>query len=320
MKNLFLPIAFLLASSVLSAQGDFAKGISFYKQGQYQKAIEQFEPLVEENPDYEAGFRVLGDCYLQLKQYSKAASAFRKAMELDGDQFVSHYGLAVAHFNQGQHRDAIAALIRAERLAKAPREQYQLAQLRGSAYYNIEDYAKAIEDLQKAASIQRGDFNDILQLGISYYRTGNYEQARQRLEQAASLNPSSGEPMRFLARLDYQNALEALDNRQYDRAARILREHVDKNPQDADAWFNLGLALQFAENLREAESAFLKAVQIDARNWDAWNRLGFIYEKQQQYSKSLEHYQKALALNSGSAIRESVERVQERIRRQRAGQ
>ncbi len=320
MKKLLLPIAVLLAGSAASAQGDFAKGISFYKQGQYQRAIEQFEPLVEENPDYEAGFRVLGDCYLQLKQNAKAASAFRKALELDGDQFVSHYGLAVAQFNQGQFRDAIAALIRAERLARSPREQYQLAQLRGSAYFNIQDYPKAIEDLQKAASIQRGDFNDILQLGISYYRTGNYQEARRRLEQAASLDPSSGEPTRILARLNYQNALEALDNRQYGQAARILQEHVDKNPRDADAWFNLGLALQFAENLGEAESAFLKAVQIDAQNWDAWNRLGFIYEKRQQYPRSLEHYQKALALHSSPAIRESVERVQERIRRQRAGQ
>ncbi len=73
-------VLLLSCGSLLAQEGDYQKGLSYYKQQQYEKAIEEFEKIVEASPDYESGFRILGDCYLQLKDYDRAAAAFQKAI------------------------------------------------------------------------------------------------------------------------------------------------------------------------------------------------------------------------------------------------
>lgn len=312
-------LSFLISGTLILVgfgQGDFEKGISFYKQGQYARAVEEFEAIVEANPEYEAGYRVLGDSYLQLKRYAEAARAFQNAIKLQDDNFVSHYGLAVAQFNLGRYQDAAATLLKAENYARSPRDRYQVFSTRGAAYYNQERYAQAIVDLKQAVSIQRGVYQDVLQLGLSYYHTKEFDQAQQFLEQARALNPSAPEPAKFLARLDYQRALQAIESQNYQQAAALLSDYVKSQPDDGEAWFNLGLAQLFADNLSAAEQSFLKSSSLLRDSWESHQRLGFIYEKTNRYRQALQHYQSALKINQSAELQESVERVQERIRRQ----
>lgn len=313
---LTLALVGLLGSAALQAQkGDFKKGVSYYKQGQFARAIEEFEPIVAEQPEYEAGFRVLGDCYLKLKQWGKAAAAFKRAAELKGDNYVSHYGLAVASFNQDKFRDSAAALLRAEKLASGPRRRYQLLSLRGSAYYNLGDYRRAAADLEQAVQIQRGQFNDVLQLGVSYYELGRQAEAERYLTQALALESSSEEARSFLGNLHYQQALGAIDARQYPQAVQKLEAFLANNAEDSDAWFNLGLAYLFSEDLAKAEAAFTKSAALNESRWETWDRLGYLYEKQGRYQKSLDSYTKALGLKGSEELQASVDRVKERIRR-----
>lgn len=307
----------LTVMAVAWAQGDFQKGISYYKQGQYAKAATEFEQLVEENPDYEAGFRILGDCYLKLKDYAKAADAFSRAVEIKNNRFDSLFGLGVAQFNLERYQDSVATLKRAERFAQSPREKYQLFHTRGAAYYNLDNFSMAIADLEQAVSIQRGEFRDVFQLGVSYLRVNRVSEAKQYLEQAAALRPDSTEAKQFLARLDFQSALSALQSKNYRAATDQLKQYLEQNPEDGEAWFNLGLAQLFSDNLKDAETSFLQSVKRRPNQWEPYNRLGFIYEKNEQYQKSLQNYKKALSLHRDPALQESVERVEERIRRQK---
>lgn len=319
MKALIDIATLLLSLPLLLAQGDFEKAVSYYKQGQYAKAAEEFEKIVAQSPNYEAGYRVLGDSYLKLRQFEKAARAFRKAVELKGDEYVSHYGLAVALFNQGQYWDTVATLLRAERYARSPKERYQLFQTRGSAYFNLSDFARAVADLQKAVAIQRGEPTDILQLGIALYQLGQYDEAEKYLNQVQALSATSAEAREYLSRIQFQRGIQAIQGGQYRRAVELLKAYTGTQAQDGAGWFNLGLAQLFSEDLAGAEQSFLRAIALMPDSWEAHQRLGYLYEKTQKYSKSLEHYKKALTLHQDPEIRESVERVEERIRRQRRG-
>jgi tetratricopeptide (TPR) repeat protein len=310
-----------LATSLLTlslwGQGDFQKGVSFFKQKQYAKAASEFEKIVQDSPEYESGHRVLGKCYLELKQYRKAANAFAKAIKLKGDSFVSYLGASVAHFNLDEHRRAAALLLRAENLAKTPKEKYQLFQTRGSVYFKMRDFPKAIADLEKANSLQRGEFRNLQQLGIAYYQTKDYRKARAYLEQARALNPAEAtETESILLEIDYQDGLKALAAEDYTTAAALLKSFTSNNPEDGEAWFNLGLSQLFADQLETAEQSFRRSAELLPENWQIHDRLGYVYEKRQQYQKSLESYQKALSLHEDSRLSESVERLQERIRRE----
>ena len=300
---------------LVAQEGDYQKGLSYYKQQQYQKAIEEFEKIVEAHSDYEDGFRILGDSYLKVKDYDHAVEAFQNAVRLKGDHYTSHYGLALAYFNAGRYAETISALQEGESYARSPRHQYELYRTRGSAYYNLRDFERAIADLGKATALQRGNPKDILQLGISYYHVENYSEAERLLRQAVALDPSALAATEYLARLRYREAIEAIETQDYPKAVELLSDYVDQNPTDGEASFNLALAQLFAGNLSAAEREFAKTTRLMSENWEAYDRLGYIDELQGDYPGSLENYQKAHDLNPDSSIKESIERIRERIRR-----
>ena len=312
-------LALLLGTGLLWGQGDFGKGISFYKQGQYDKAIAEFEAIVEEHSDYESGHRILGISYLRTNRAEKAIESFKKALELKDDVYASHQGLGIAYYNTGNFQEAVAALEKAESYAKSPADRYQLHHTRGSAYFNLAMYDRAISDLERAVSIRRGQFDDVLQLGLAYYREKSYALAENFLKQAVGLDPNSAEARNHLSRIVYYRGVAALEQGNYSEAITILGEYLKEQPEDRDGWFNLGIAHLFSEHRLAAQEAFLKSKEIDPDHWETYNRLGYIYEMDGQYPEALEHYKKAHSLSQDGEIQASVERIQERIRRQREG-
>ena len=323
-KQYCSPLLFILLAaaslftSALYAQGDFQKAVSLYKQQQYDGAAAEFKKLVKEDPLYEAGYRVLGDCYLKTKKYADASDAFEKAVELDPDNFVSAQGLAISRFNLKDYDGTVSALSKAESLAKSPPQQYQLHHIMGSAYYHMGNFQMAVTELTKAGEIQRGNYTDILQLGISHFRLNNQADARKYLEQARSIRPDSSEANDFLGRIDFRIGTDALKEKDYPNAARYFSSSIKNNPADDEAWFNLGLAYLFSNNLMKAEESFLKSSALQPDKWKPYDRLGYIFEATERYEKSLENYQKALQLHKNEKIQESVNRIKERIKQRDA--
>ena len=310
----FVALMLFLSGQVL-AEGDFQKGISYYKQQQYEKAIAEFKQLVEANPDYENGYRILGKCYLETKNYGEAVTAFEKALELKKDTFVSHHGLGIAYYNKGNYREAIAALLKAERFVRSPRDRYEVYHARGSAYFNSGDFERAVSDLEKAVFIKRGELVDVLELGMALYQVKNHSGAESYLKQALALDPESKDAQRYLARIEFEQAVQSLEEGQYRKAADLLNSYVRDKSEDGQAWFNLGLAHLFLEELKASEEAFLRSEKLLPDQWEVYGRLGYIYEKMKLFDKALQNYKKAHQLHPGGELQASVERIEERIRR-----
>ena len=306
----------MFAGGILVAQqGDYLRGLSYYKQKQYAKAIEEFEKIVSETPDYESGYRVLGDAYLRLKDYDGAIRSFQNALRLKDDAFVSYYGLAVAYYNVGRLEEVVSTLEQAQQYSRSPGQQYQLHSTRGSAHYGRGDFQQAVEDLEKAVSIQRNVPLDILRLGIAHYQLGNFQRARKHLTQAQNLGSDAGKIGSHLARVDYREGMQAFEERDYKRAVALLGGFIRVFPEDGTANFNLGLAQLFSGDLGEAVDRFLESARLMPTHWESYDRLGYAYEKRKDYPRALLNYRRAQELQPSSTLRESVERVEERIRR-----
>ena len=63
-------IFFLACSSVYSQSAELAN--SYFRKGEYEKAILLYEPLLESNPIRQDYFKSLLTCYQQLEQYENA--------------------------------------------------------------------------------------------------------------------------------------------------------------------------------------------------------------------------------------------------------
>lgn len=63
-------------------------GILSMQSGQYDKAVERFEKLIEVNADNVQAYFYLGVSYFELKQKDKAAELFNRVKELDDDPAI----------------------------------------------------------------------------------------------------------------------------------------------------------------------------------------------------------------------------------------
>lgn len=90
--------------------GDFPQyypeALEAAKRGKTTDAIKLLTKVTRNNPDYPIGFTNLGLQYLKNRDYDKAESAFRKAIELDQNDAVAYNHLGVVLREQGKFTDA----------------------------------------------------------------------------------------------------------------------------------------------------------------------------------------------------------------------
>jgi tetratricopeptide (TPR) repeat protein len=124
MKKLYRSALFLLllfAASVCFAQeggSDFEKGVGLYEKGEYQKAVETLQKVVETHEKDRKAWLYLGMSEAKLKNKSNAVKAFKKALKVYQED-------AEEAANAAQTKTNIISKPRAEYTESARRNQTQ---------------------------------------------------------------------------------------------------------------------------------------------------------------------------------------------------
>jgi tetratricopeptide (TPR) repeat protein len=126
-----------------SVTDHFAKGNELTGAGDYEKAVEEYQAALQEEPDnvsvltnlgvayynmdrwddavaqYEAALKIapndadihsnLGAAYVRKKELDKALTEYERAIELQPDLAQAHYGLGVVYMQQNMNDEAIGA-------------------------------------------------------------------------------------------------------------------------------------------------------------------------------------------------------------------
>jgi tetratricopeptide (TPR) repeat protein len=313
MKRLaaFFIFSALIVIAATPAAADYKQAVAYYKQGRFDKAIQEIKPDLDKNPDWEFGHRFVGLCYLNLRNNALAISSFRRAVQLESKSFPTYQGLGQAYYNLQRFEDCLAALDQGEEFAKESQDQYNLHHLRGSAYYRQERFEETVRELTAAIRIKASDWTDYSQLGVAYYQLSRYQEAGDALLKALALKPRHNVTMEYLSKTFFQQGIEALSNKQYDDALESLNKAKEYNSQDGFIHYNLAEAYLFQENYEEAERALNQALDLMPRSAEVFQRLGLIYEKGKKWDLSLNAYQKANELNPSPALEEAIARVTE---------
>jgi len=83
------------------------RGIKYYKQKDYDKAIAIFEKVVETYPDCTEGYYNLGNAYFRRRMFDKAKGAYQKVIELNPQFLDAYENLAAVYANEGEYQRAI---------------------------------------------------------------------------------------------------------------------------------------------------------------------------------------------------------------------
>jgi adenylate cyclase len=175
--------------------------------------------------------------------------------------------------------------------------------VRGRDYYlffSAENYKLALEEFKQALEIDNGyalAWSGLSQVystwGYQQQQRGEdfkpmYEQSLQASQKAVNLDPALGDAHRALAQSQLM-----LGN--FAQAAEEAQKAIELNPNDAEAWENLGRANPKGDSNWAIEK-FTRALELDPRLFSAHYGLGEIYFDQKNYVKAIEHYQEALKI------------------------
>lgn len=119
------------------------------------------------------------------------------------------------------------------------------------------------------------------------------ERAERRAKAEANVDDS--------AKLQYQQAIDAMQNGNIVGAKRILSNLTRSHPDLAGPYVNLGIIHFRADEIDKAEEAFNQALKVNPESAVSLNHLGIIYRGKGKFKEARSNYEKALQVDPNYA-------------------
>jgi tetratricopeptide (TPR) repeat protein len=245
---------------------EFSKALDCFNNGEYEKALERFNRLLQE----EGG----------------KADADLATIELYACE--SHVGLSNMHKQKGELREAI------EEMEKAVALKPGYADLRcnlGLLYYQANEKEKASESLRKSLEINPKFFKARIFLAKVLLSCNENERALELLSEAAKSCPN-------FHREKFGELLQAARTRGLDETTEVLfHEIMEEKPSPAQLSRELAIEAIQNGNNTEAIRELKKALSFNPDYPDLHNYLGIAYGNSGMIDDSIEEFETALKIN-----------------------
>jgi len=260
-------------------------GLSHFQQKEYEQAINQYQRILDQQPDSSQArlmlamtlllqqrvedclaqtrhvlatdprnglaYNVLGSAYLQQKEYDKALDAFKHAIEIDPELIELHLKKSQSHELRGEAGMAEKELVLA--LDKAP-QVLNTRLLLASHYMLKHDDASAMTVLRKGLSGTPADA-PLYTCMAGIVSRKDPKEAVTYLKKARAADPAYRTPYFELANL-YQLQGD------HHRVVATYAELLERYPDDIKALVELGLAFELAGEPAQARDTFAKLAAI----------------------------------------------------------
>lgn len=140
----------------------------YFRQKNYDKAIEAFMGAINAKPDYDKAYNMLGRSYFEKKDYRSSEMALQKAIELNDKDYQRHYYLCKSYNKMSKFFDAITEGNNTLKYKKGFGGAYIEI---GLAYKALGEKAKALNSFEKAMKDPK--FKDLAEWNIKYYDKDN---------------------------------------------------------------------------------------------------------------------------------------------------
>ncbi len=281
-------------------------GYAYYKQGDYKKAIDYFNKIIEGNDAIaQNAYYHLADSYLKTGQKLKALNAFKKVSEMSFNpemQEDAYYNYAKLGYEIGNPFENPAKVIQAY-LDKYPQSIYkkELEDLLVNSYLTSNNFEEAIKLLEKNNETNTKTYQKATYYrGLELLNEGDYQQAQQMFKKL--LDNGFDPQLRQLAK--FWNAEADYRQHKYKEARIGFEDFMAGNnmgyTKEAKlAPYNLGYTYFKLKDYPKAASYFKQFIESNPDKKflkDAYLRLGDSYFASKKYWPAMEAYNKAIQL------------------------
>jgi eukaryotic-like serine/threonine-protein kinase len=215
-------------------------------------ARETAQHAIELNTDLAVAHQAMGFVHLEAGARTEAASAFRRAAELDPLNPMPHVGLGMIFMAQNQDAEAEAEYRKG--IQMAPQQWRPHSEL-GQFYYRRGRYDDAASEWDAAREVTPDNVLVLRNLGAAYYMGGRHDEAASMLQRALEVRPSAA---------TYTNlgTIRFFQGR-YADAVAVFEKAVELGANNQLYWGNLGDGLRWAPGRRgEAPAAYRRASDL----------------------------------------------------------
>ena len=306
--------------------------------GDLRRAVEEFTAAIRLDSTLAEPHFLLGNIRVRMQQLDQSVPHYERAIALDPQYLHAYVNLSGTHSRQTDYGPAIDALQRGlKMLPKSDDLRFRLGwvyfvqarydesleqlhevvqrtpdrsdahELIAQIYLTQKRPREARKALQQGLAADSTSAILRARLGILLREQGDLEEAILLLQRAIRESPDREEA--------YYNLAQAyLGRGEEDKASVLLRQfkllqdnHQDildhktaimLNPNDAQAYFNLGAVYSRIGRNEAARHAYSAALTINPRYVEARNNLGNVYFRRRQLARAIEHYRTVLRYDS----------------------
>jgi tetratricopeptide (TPR) repeat protein len=275
-----------------------ALGESYFMSGRVEKAIEEFNLLIDLDPSARS-YAFLGFSYRRLGRFDEARKYFQEGLKKDPRNSTCLFNLGYIEERQGNH--PAAEHLFQEALRANPEQSDALLEL-ANLRIKSKQYAEAAELLRKYVRVSRSPAPGYYKLAMVERSLHQTEAAQRDLSvfQTLSKNASTGP-------YPYQHLFDYLDNRSNlsgtEKAQLDLTElsaQIQKQPDQPENLYLLAEGYLKLGKVQEAHQAITQLDQLSAGDYRTQTGIGVLLARYHLYDDAIQHFQSAMQANPDS--------------------
>ena len=241
------------------------QAIAMHQKGNLAAAAKLYQQILTIDNKQSDAHNLLGAVYVATKNFKLAEKHLLKATKYASNYAPAHYNLGKAYLDQQKHHLALAAFSKAVKL----QSNYADALfLQANTRIQLGAIAEAQLGYEQVIKLAPGNFEAHNNLGSALQELGNSEAAINHHKAAITLNPTF--------ELAYLNLAYALVSLERNEEALAIYEDCLKHCSSAKLYQNLGITLQQIGRMKDAQQAYLQAINIDPAMGSAYRHLAEI--------------------------------------------
>ena len=273
--------------------------------GRGTEAWELYRQALAEAPENLEGWLGLAQLNERHGNFAEAENACRRAIALRPRDWRGYNILGIVYFRQGRYGLAVSPLRRVLRLSP---DHARAASNLAAVLFHLERFEESETALRRSLEIEPTAAT-YANLGTVLYSRHRFDGAVEAFTRACDLRPAQPSFWGYLASAARQvPGMEEHARRALERAIGLMREALERNPEDPESWAIFAGWLAAQGQRDESRAAIERALAMAPRYMRCIIEATHTYTLLGEYDTALDHLERAILAGYGlREIESSVE-------------
>jgi tetratricopeptide (TPR) repeat protein len=243
----------LLKTYPSSGRARYQLGRVYQRQGLYPDAIRELNAAAALKPllGLNSVYQTIGALARSQQQYDAAIAAFSRRLDLVPNDAEAHHELGEMYFRQSRHAEALAEFTATVMLNPKRADAYVSI---GQLHLRNANYADAVAAARRALTLDDSHREARYVLATSLVRLGNVDEGKRELDVYQRLQTEATAARSRQLEIDglRRDASVSIVNGEFAKAVALLRQALERDPNQAQSHLDLGIALLKAGQAAQA--------------------------------------------------------------------